>query len=144
METPRFICYADVVTGVLISSAALAAIRAHAASEPDREVCGLLLGERDHVTAIAPAANVAPDPVRRFEIDPAALFAAIRAQRAGGPGLIGYYHSHPGGSVDASPTDRANAAPDGKIWLIAADAQVRAYRAGDNGLIPIELSCKRH
>lgn len=121
-----------------ISSEALAAIRVHAASSPDAEVCGLLLGG-DTIGIAVPARNVHPDPTRHFEIDPAALFAAIRAERAGGPALIGYYHSHPNGLAEPSATDRASAAPDGRLWLIVAGDAVTAWRAGVNGFDPVEL-----
>jgi desampylase len=124
---------------VQISSEALAAIRAHAASDPEREVCGLLLGT-DTVEAAQPALNVAADPLRHFEIDPASLFAAIRAERTGGPRLLGYYHSHPRGRAEPSVTDQASAAEDGKIWVIVGADEVRAWRAGENGLDAIELS----
>ena len=125
---------------VRISSEALAAIRAHAASDPEREVCGLLFGDDDHVSAVTPAPNVAPDPAKHFEIDPAALFAAIRGERAGGARLVGYYHSHPGGRAEPSATDQAHAAPDGKLWLIVAGTEVRGFRSCIDGLQPIALS----
>jgi desampylase len=139
MVTPRFIRYADVVETVRISSVALAAIRAHAAAEPGREACGLLFGKLNHVTAVRPVANVAPDPVRQFEIDPAELFAAIRAERAGGPRWVGCYHSHPNGRAEPSETDRASAADDGKLWLIVAGEEVTAWRATEAGLDLAEL-----
>jgi proteasome lid subunit RPN8/RPN11 len=123
---------------VRISSEALAAIRAHAAADPAREVCGLLLGQTDHVTAVTPALNVAPHPSRHFEIDPVALFAAIRAERAGGSRLVGYYHSHPHGSAWPSQTDRASAAADGKLWVIVAD-EVRAWRSLPNGFVQVKI-----
>jgi desampylase len=140
MVTPRFIRYADVVQTVRISSVALAAIRAHAAAEPGREVCGLLFGKLNHVTAVRPVANVAPDPVRRFEIDPAELLAAIRAERAGGPSWVGCYHSHPNGLAEPSETDRACAAGDGKLWLIVTGDAVTGWRSTPNGFEALEIA----
>lgn len=122
-----------------ISSTVLDAIRLHAATEFPMEACGLLFGSEDRIEAAEPATNVAEDPARHFEIDPAALFAAIRAERAGGPRLLGYYHSHPGGIAAPSATDRAMAAPDGKLWLIVAGEEVTAWRAGAAGLVPERL-----
>ncbi|MFZ2997706.1 M67 family metallopeptidase [Sphingobium sp.] len=88
------------------------------------EVCGLLLGAAgaDRIDAILPAANVAPDPARHFELDPITLFAAHRAARSGGPAILGHYHSHPSGIATPSATDLASAAPDGSLWLIVAGA----------------------
>lgn len=124
---------------VRISRTVLDAIRSHAAAEAPREACGLLFGTAALVDDVMAAANVADDPARRFEIDPAALFAAIRAERGGGPTLAGYYHSHPGGNAEPSATDRAMAAADGKLWLIVAGEVVTAWRAGEDGFERVEL-----
>ena len=98
------------------------------------------------VTGILPSANVAADPARFFEIDPAALLAAHRAARSGGPQVIGHYHSHPNGRAEPSPRDAADAAPDGSIWLIAASGRLTAWRAGPHGALhgrfdAVELAC---
>lgn len=122
-----------------ISSVAMRAILAHAAADPAHEACGLLFGSPDRIEAAEPAANVAPDPARRFEIDPAALFRAIRAERAGGPKLLGYYHSHPNGSAEPSATDRAMASGDDRIWLIVGGGSVTAWRASPDGLMQIRF-----
>jgi len=120
---------------VRISRALLDRILAQAAADPDREVCGLLLGEPERVEDIIPTRNVAPDPARAFEIDPAALFAAIRAERDGGARLIGHYHSHPNGSPVPSPRDAEAAREQGRLWLIAAAGEARAWRAATGGRI---------
>ena len=122
-----------------ISRTVLEAIRNQAAASPDREVCGLLFGSAAQVDGVMAAENVAEDPARHFEIDPAALFAAIRAERAGGPAIAGYYHSHPGGVAAPSETDRANAAADGKLWLIIAGDAVTGWRAGPDGFTAVEI-----
>ncbi len=119
--------------GVEISTGALARIVAMAAADPAVEICGLLLGAGARVTAIEPCRNVAGDPARRFEIDPAALFAAHRRARGGGPAPIGCYHSHPTGIAAPSPRDAEAAAPDGGIWLIVAGGRVTAWRAVADG-----------
>lgn len=98
------------------------------------EACGLLFGEDGEISDFQAADNVAENPKKRFEIDPAALFAAIRAERDGGPRLIGYWHSHPGGDARPSATDAAMAAPDGKLWLIVAEEATTLWRAGETGL----------
>lgn len=79
-------------------------------------------------------ANVSDDPARRFEIDPVALIAALKAERAGGERVIGYWHSHPSGDANPSATDAAMAAADGKIWVIVAGGAVTAWRARTSGL----------
>jgi proteasome lid subunit RPN8/RPN11 len=122
-----------------ISSTVLHAIRAHAAAEAPREACGLLFGTPDRVHAATATGNVADDPERHFEIDPAALFAAIRAERTGGPRIAGYYHSHPGGRAEPSETDREMAVADGKLWLIVASDAVTGWRAGPDGFTSVEI-----
>ncbi len=107
-----------------ISSKSIAAIRAHAAETPGVEVCGLLFGTVEAVERVQRCENVADRPTTRFEIDPAALIAAHKAERAGGAKLIGHYHSHPGGVCAPSEADRAEAFEAGQYWLIIAGAEM--------------------
>lgn len=116
-----------------ISSRAIAAIRAHAAAEHPHEACGLMFGTAEAIEDVVAARNIAENPASRFEIDPAALFAALRAERAGGPPLVGYYHSHPSGTATPSATDAAQAAPDARLWLIVAGDDATLWRAIDGG-----------
>ncbi len=97
------------------------------------EICGLLLGTAERVEAMTATRNVAQDPARHFEVDPAALFAALRATRRGGPAILGHYHSHPRGSPDPSMTDAAQAAADGRLWLIVGGGTARLWRAVAQG-----------
>jgi proteasome lid subunit RPN8/RPN11 len=122
---------------VRISRKVLAEILERAAASPDREICGILLGTGD-ISGHVSTANVAPTPADSFEIDPAALFAAIRAERGGGAPIAGYYHSHPGGIAEPSARDRAAAAPDGRIWLIVAGDEARMWRATPDGFEAID------
>ena len=120
--------------GCRISRTLLAAMRQESAIVSPREACGLLFGTAEAVTGWRAAENMAEDPQRRFEIDPRALFAALRAERAGGPALAGYWHSHPSGDATPSRTDAAMAAPDGKLWLILGGEAATLWRAGETGL----------
>lgn len=109
---------------VRISSESIAAIRAHAAETPGVEVCGLLFGTVEAVETVQRCANVADTPATRFEIDPAALIAAHKAERAGGAKLIGHYHSHPNGVCAPSEADRAEALDAERFWLIVAGGEI--------------------
>jgi len=68
-----------------------------------------------------------------FEIDPAALIAALKSARQGGPGVVGYYHSHPTGSAAPSDTDAACASGDGKVWAIVGGDRVGWWRDSADG-----------
>ena len=104
---------------------------AEAARAHPRECCGILLGEGDTITAIAPAANVHASPETHFEIDPQALVDAHRDARSGGAKVLGYYHSHPNGLARPSATDEAMATGQRLIWAIIAAGRVTFWREGD-------------
>jgi proteasome lid subunit RPN8/RPN11 len=123
------------VTRCTISRSALAAIRAHAVAAAPREACGLLLGSDTHVDRAIECANLAADPHRHFEVDPATLFSVLRAEREGGARWIGCYHSHPTGDARPSIADAKAAAPDGRLWLIVGPHDVTAWRAGAQGAV---------
>ncbi|WP_294392786.1 M67 family metallopeptidase [uncultured Sphingomonas sp.] len=123
---------------VVISRAVSDAIVGEAAARPDEEVCGLLFGVPGRIMAVRALANVAERRGDTFELDPAALIAAYRAQRAGGPAVIGCYHSHPNGKPTPSHRDRAAAQP-GTMWLIVGGGIVRAWLAGEDGFTEARL-----
>ena len=123
---------------ILIASSLIAEIQARASASPAAEVCGLLLGSGARIEAAIGATNVAEHPEDSFEIDPATLFAALRAERAGGPHVIGHYHSHPGGHSEPSPRDLAAAEP-GRLWLILGDGPPRLWLMTPTGFVEREL-----
>lgn len=121
-----------------IAAEILDRLLAEAAAAPAREVCGLLFGSEDRIEAAEWTPNVADDPDRMFEIEPASLFMAIRLERQGGPRLIGHYHSHPNGSTEPSPRDLASAEP-GKVWLIIGGGEARLWLAGAHGFSEAQM-----
>ncbi|GAA0301004.1 hypothetical protein GCM10009087_08480 [Sphingomonas oligophenolica] len=123
--------------GYAISSTLLARLLAEAKDSPGFEVCGLLFGAPGDIGARIEAAeacaNVAAEPARAFEIEPGALFAAYRRARAGGPVVIGHYHSHPSGEPVPSARDAAQAMGDGALWLILTSDEGRLWRSVEVG-----------
>lgn len=115
--------------GYGISSTLLGRLLTDAENSSDSEVCGLLFGTEGRIEAAEACANVAADPARTFEIDPAALFAAHRRARNGGPQVIGHYHSHPSGEALPSARDAAQAMGDGALWLILTAHEARLWRS---------------
>lgn len=120
-----------------VTSGTIATLLKEAAEAAPLECCGLLLGRDGRVLEARTAANVAADPARHFEIDPAALFAAHRAARSGGLDLIGYYHSHPTGHPLPSATDCEHASGDGRAWAIIAGGEVTFWYDGTDGFAPL-------
>jgi proteasome lid subunit RPN8/RPN11 len=116
-----------------VTARALAAIRASARDAHPSEACGLLLGESHHIQTAQPVTNIHPVPLTHFEIDPAALLAAHRNARTGGPALLGYFHSHPTGHPRPSATDCEHSSGDGRVWAIEANGEITLWRDGDNG-----------
>lgn len=126
-------------TMLVVTRPVLECLRAEAAKAAPLECCGILLGRGGCITQIRAAANVHPDPARHFEIDPAVLIAAHREARAGGPELVGYYHSHPAGHPRPSATDCEHASGDGRAWAIVAGGEVTFWRDGEGGFEALSM-----
>jgi proteasome lid subunit RPN8/RPN11 len=113
-----------------------------AAASPAAEICGILFGGDDRIDDISMTANVASDPAIAFEVDPAALIAAHRAVRRGGPRPIGHFHSHPRGPATPSPRDLA-AAEKGSLCLIVGHGNVggeaRLWREAGGNFLEVNL-----
>lgn len=111
---------------VVLSDPACEAMARATLAAGSEEACGLLLGQREgdliSVARVVATANVALDPTRRFEIDPAAQFAVLRAAREAGDAVVGHFHSHPVGPPAPSETDQAMACDLRALWVIAAPA----------------------
>ena len=118
---------------VELTSGVTATLLEEAARAHPRECCGLLLGKGARVEQVVPAINVHSSPRNHFEIDPQTLISAHRATRSGGPQVLGYYHSHPNGRAEPSPSDRAAASGDGRIWAIVAAGTVTWWRDQPGG-----------
>ncbi len=118
---------------VAISRGVHDALVAAAAATPHVEVCGLLFGTQDWINDLSITRNVAIVPSSSFEIDAAALVAAHRSARNGGPRITGYFHSHPNGACEPSQTDAESMTGDGSIWAIVAADRVTLWRATADG-----------
>ena len=106
-----------------------------ARANPEREICGLLLGRDQDVLEVCVAENIADRPDKRFEIDPAILIGAHKAARNGGISVLGHYHSHPDGMCEPSAYDADMALDEGALWLICtADGRYSLWRAGREGV----------
>ncbi len=128
---------------VAISRALHAHLLSIGASQPEHELCGLLFGDDDVIDAAEETANVSPRHNDRFEVDPVALIAAHKAERAGGPRIVGHFHTHPNGVRHPSTIDNEGAAGDGALWMIIAGGAVQLWRSVAAGVLqPVALSVK--
>lgn len=88
------------------------------------EACGLLVGRRDEdavlVTEVHPSPNLADEPGRAFEVDPALRLALAKRLRGGAEAVVGVYHSHPGQSAQPSRADLMRAWEPELVWLITS------------------------
>src|SRR5688572_17529924 len=132
----------------------LAAIRMHALRDRPRECCGILVAVDDEIVEAVAAANVAAEPLRRYEVSPADHFAQIKRCRAmAGEGphalrIIGVYHSHPHSAPVPSPTDLEQAF-DEYVYVIAGPAdgsapfEIRGYRLVAGRFEKVALAIRR-
>lgn len=93
---------------------ALAAACAHACARWPEEACGVIVRWRDGGRAFVAVPNVAADPRRGFELDPAAQLRLWTEAAAGRLALEAIVHSHPDGNPEFSEEDRASATHEGR------------------------------
>lgn len=121
-------------------------LRAEAAAQPTREVCGLI-GAREGIAVTQyPIANIAPDAGQCYHMDPAAQIAAFRAMRLSGEALAAIYHSHPNGPPLPSPRDLCEWAYPEALCLIIGLAggwpRLRAWRWTMGGFVPVRTNSR--
>lgn len=122
---------------IVLARGLLDEIRLRAEAAYPEECCGLLLGheqgkDRILLSDAVASANLAAEPQRHFEVDPALYLRLCRAAAADSSGarLVGLYHSHPEGEAAPSASDAAQAWQEGWIWLIVPLASGRAGTPG--------------
>ncbi|KIL96979.1 hypothetical protein CCC_01772 [Paramagnetospirillum magnetotacticum MS-1] len=111
---------------LVLTAQQMASIAAAAEAAWPGEGCGLLIGKGRRVVTVTQVMNaenlLKSEGNDRFELDPAARFAAERAVRGTDRRVIGHWHSHPDGSAKPSATDMAQAWEPDMIWLIVGTA----------------------
>lgn len=105
------------------------------------EVCGVIAGDRaerssdtpevtdqhersvervDVATDVQSVPNVAETPRTRYSMEPEALLERIQSIESEGSDVIGFYHSHPRGPSNPSPTDHSRATWDDYLYVIVS------------------------
>lgn len=121
-------------------------LREYARREPGVECCGLLAGHDGAITHVFPAANVAPDPAKNYEIDPREIVRLLREFRERKLEFLGIYHSHPNGKNEPSARDIELAYYSEAIYFIVspvvdAPKPVRAFSIRDGQATELEIEC---
>ena len=96
-------------------------ITSHSKESHPIEACGVLIGtfggDVRTVTEVWPAKNRLSSE-SSYEIDPETLFRAFSHAEKNNLEIVGFYHSHPFSSADASEIDRARANYPGFSYVI--------------------------
>jgi proteasome lid subunit RPN8/RPN11 len=96
-------------------------ISSHSKESHPVEACGLLIGTLSGdvrtVTEVWPAMNRLSSE-SSYEIDPETLFRAFSYAEQSKLEVVGFYHSHPFSSADASAIDKARANYPGLSYVI--------------------------
>lgn len=121
---------------VTIPPRVVAGLRRHAAAAMPAECCGALIGHiagtAMEVRTMIPLENTS-GRTDRYVIDADVVLRLERQAACAGVQLVGFYHSHPAGPPEPSPTDLALASP-GFLYVIVRphDGSLRGWRLRDD------------
>lgn len=105
-----------------LTNQTLNAIRKHCTAELPNEACGFVLNVGRKQTYY-PCRNAAPDPTETFEISADDWLAA-----AGQGEVLAVVHSHPGGTLLLSDSDRKSQVSSRVPWVVWTEAEVKVFR----------------
>ncbi|MFQ5525506.1 MAG: Mov34/MPN/PAD-1 family protein [Thermoanaerobaculia bacterium] len=124
-------------------------ITRHAREAWPAECCGILVGKetterRARVDRAVPAENVSASPATSFEVSPPRILSAQRSARAGELEIVGYYHSHPGGSARPSDRDRRDAWTETSYVILGLEGRevtsIRSWRLQGGEFLEEEIT----
>jgi proteasome lid subunit RPN8/RPN11 len=103
-----------------ISQSHIQQIHAHLEMGYPHEACGVLLGQGDTVTEVAPADNTRTDSAHnRYLIDPLVYMKIERNADKRGLAVLGIYHSHPDCPARPSQFDLDHAWPSLSYMIVS-------------------------
>ncbi len=108
----------SVVKAIKMSRTLATRLLFEAQKQPDAEVCGFVSARDGVPQDIHPVTNIAPEPERRFDMDPAGQIAALRAIRKAGDEMLAIYHSHPSAPPEPSIHDLEGMGYPDALYLI--------------------------
>lgn len=117
---------------VLVSMAAIDAMRRHAVRVFPAECCGVVLGRMVgrtcyFVDVVGGSNLIRSEAASRFQLDWETLLAAVRYLRGGDDRRVAFYHSHTDGSCVPSALDTRGVWP----WSATFIVPVRSAHAGE-------------
>lgn len=132
---------------IAVQKEVVSQLTADARANALNECCGLLAGRDGVITHVFPAANVAADPAKGYEIDPRETVRLMREFREQQLEFLGIYHSHPNGKNEPSARDIELAYYSEAIYFIVsplADAvkPVRAFSICDERVTELEIEVR--
>lgn len=131
------------MTNIALPHHIIKEIVAHAESQNEHEVCGLVSRNPDNRFHRYPVKNVANNSHCRFIMDPQEQIEAMRTIRENNESLFAIYHSHPDGPALPSLTDLMEAAyPDALNLIVSLSQQppeVRGFFIQDQHFAEVKL-----
>jgi proteasome lid subunit RPN8/RPN11 len=111
------------------------------------ETCGILFGQVSQSRVMAEGfsviRNAARNPSESFRFSPGEWTKAFYEAQNNGRTIVGYFHSHPGGSPLPSAEDTAGWLPWGTYWIVGLterDSQIAVHRHDPiRGWRPVKL-----
>ena len=125
---------------ITIPKEQFAVIKKSVSLSQHEEACGLFLGHGSLPNSIAvstavPCMNIVEkERHRRSEIDPVVRLRLERSTRNLSTGIVGHYHSHPGGNAVPSKFDLESAHEPTLFWLILGSLDGNIVDIGAWGL----------
>jgi proteasome lid subunit RPN8/RPN11 len=127
---------------VVLATAVLDAMVAHARQDAPDECCGLLVGSANRIDESVRTLSLERSP-NRYQVDPAAHFALIRRLRGTDRAIIGAYHSHPRSAAEPSPSDLREAYDSELVYVIVSlagvEPEVRAWKIAEGVVVELRI-----
>jgi len=116
-----------------------------AQSKTDKEVCGLISRQSNNEMKVYPVNNIASEPERFFEMDPAETINVMKQIRESEAELFAIFHSHPHSPAYPSKTDIEQAGYPNALYLIISlntkgVLELKGFKIQQDSVINIDLS----
>lgn len=115
-----------------------------AQSRTEKEICGLISKKPDGEMKLYPIDNIASDPERFFEMDPAETISSMKHMRKENAELFAIFHSHPHSPAFPSKTDIEQAGyPDALYLIISLNTkgvlELKGYKIQQDSVSSVDL-----